>query len=51
MVTTYFFTQAFPHVLPTADDAFGAWLLWGYAIVAVHHSLSSRSIKCQNEEI
>ncbi|HEY9697450.1 MAG TPA: DUF5367 domain-containing protein [Trichocoleus sp.] len=33
VVTTYFFTQAFPNVLPTADGAFGAWLLWGYAIV------------------
>lgn len=33
VVTTYFFAQAFPNVLPTADGAFGAWLLWGYAIV------------------
>lgn len=32
VVTTYFFTQVYPNVLPTADGAFGAWLLWGYAL-------------------
>lgn len=43
VVTTYFFAQAFPNVLPTADGAFGAWLLWGYAIVLVTGLIASRS--------
>lgn len=42
VVTTYFFTQAFPNVLPTADGAFGAWLLWGYVIVLLTGLLISR---------
>jgi hypothetical protein len=48
VVTTYFFTQAFPNVLPTADGAFGAWLLWGYAIVLltglIAHSRTSQAL-------
>lgn len=43
VVTTYFFTQAFPNVLPTADGVFGAWLLWGYAIVLLTGLITSHS--------
>ena len=48
VVTTYCFAQAFPNVLPTADGAFGAWLLWGYAIVLVTGLITSRSSKPQS---
>lgn len=33
VVTTYFFAQVYPNVLPTADGPYGAWLLWGYALI------------------
>lgn len=48
VVTTYCFAQAFPNILPTADGAFGAWLLWGYAIVLVTGLIASRSSKPQS---
>ena len=48
VVTTYFFAQAFPNVLPTADGAFGAWLLWGYAIVLLTGLITSRSRTSQS---
>jgi len=41
VVTTYFFASAFPNVLPIADGAFGAWLLWGYAIVLLTGLIAS----------
>lgn len=48
VVTTYFSSQAFPNVLPAADSAFGAWLLWGYAIVLLTGLITSRSHKPQS---
>ena len=48
VVTTYFFTQAFPNVMPTADGAFGAWLLWGYAIVLLTGLITSRNRTSQS---
>jgi hypothetical protein len=48
VVTTYCFAQAFPNVMPTADGAFGAWLLWGYAIVLATGLITSRSNKPQS---
>lgn len=48
-LTTYFFPQVFPNLLPTAVGPFGAWLFWGYAIVlitglaATHWLQSSRT--------
>lgn len=48
VVTTYCFAQAFPNILPTADGAFGAWLLWGYAIVLMTGLIASRSSKPQS---
>ena len=35
VVTTYFFSQVYPNILPAADGPYGAWLLWGYAIVLI----------------
>lgn len=35
VITTYFFEAIYPNVLPTADGAYGAWLLWGYALVLI----------------
>lgn len=35
VVTTYFFALVYPNVLPSADGAYGAWLLWGYALVLI----------------
>ncbi|NEQ27824.1 MAG: DUF5367 domain-containing protein [Microcoleus sp. SIO2G3] len=43
VMTTYFFAQAIPNVSPLADGAFGAWLLWGYAIVLSTGLVASRS--------
>ncbi|NJR52797.1 MAG: DUF5367 domain-containing protein, partial [Leptolyngbyaceae cyanobacterium CSU_1_3] len=48
VVTTYFFVQAFPHVLPTADGAFGAWLLWGNAIILLTGLITSRNWTSQS---
>lgn len=46
-VTTYFFTQVFPNVLPAADGAFGAWLLWGYALVLITGFITGQKSKSQ----
>jgi NhaP-type Na+/H+ or K+/H+ antiporter len=35
VVTTYFFAQLFPNLPTSAACAFGAWLLWGYAIILI----------------
>lgn len=48
VVTTYFFAQVFPNILPSADGAFGAWLLWGYAIVLITGLITSRSHRSQS---
>ncbi|MBW4517022.1 MAG: DUF5367 domain-containing protein [Timaviella obliquedivisa GSE-PSE-MK23-08B] len=48
VVTTYLFRQAFPNILSTANGAFGAWLLWGYAIVLVTGLVTSRNSKPQS---
>lgn len=42
VLTTYFFPQVFPNMLPLVDGPFGAWLLWGYAIVLVTGVITSR---------
>ncbi|NJK27355.1 MAG: DUF5367 domain-containing protein [Coleofasciculaceae cyanobacterium SM2_3_26] len=34
-VATYFFASLFPNLSPNAVSAFGAWLLWGYALILV----------------
>ncbi|MBD1925718.1 DUF5367 domain-containing protein [Trichocoleus sp. FACHB-90] len=47
VVTTYFFTQVFPNVLPAADGAFGAWLLWGYALVLITGFITGQKSKSQ----
>lgn len=46
-VTTYFFTQVYPNVLPAADGAFGAWLLWGYALVLITGFITGQKSKSQ----
>jgi Family of unknown function (DUF5367) len=40
--TTYFFAQVYPNMLPSADGAFGAWLLWGYALVLITGLMTGR---------
>ena len=45
VVTTYFFAQAYPNVLPTADGAYGAWLLWGYALVLITGFITGQKSK------
>jgi hypothetical protein len=47
VLTTYFFPQVFPNMLPAVDGAFGAWLLWGYAIVLITGLITSRRVKSQ----
>jgi len=42
VLTTYFFPQVFPNMLPSLDGPFGAWLLWGYAIVLMTGVITSR---------
>lgn len=34
-LTNYFFPYFFPNLPDAANGAFGAWLLWGYAIVLI----------------
>lgn len=46
-VATYFFTQLFPNMLPAADGAFGAWLLWGYALVLITGFITGQNSKSQ----
>ncbi len=41
--TIYFFAQAFPNLSPAANGAFGAWLVWSYAIVLITGLATSRS--------
>lgn len=41
--TIYFFAQAFPNLSPAASSAFGAWLLWSYAIVLITGLVMNRS--------
>jgi len=41
-LNTYFFPQVFPNMLPSVDGPFGAWLLWGYAIVLITGVITSR---------
>ncbi|MBW4471897.1 MAG: DUF5367 domain-containing protein [Stenomitos rutilans HA7619-LM2] len=48
VATTYFFTHAFPTILPIAAGAFGAWLLWGCAIVLLTGLITSHSSKSQS---
>lgn len=45
VVTAYFFAQVYPNVLPSADGAYGAWLLWGYAIVLLTGAIASQNDK------
>lgn len=33
VLTTYWFPQIFPNLTPSAAGPFGAWLLWGYAVM------------------
>lgn len=47
VVTIYFFAQIFPNVLPTADAAFGAWLLRGYALVLITGLVAGQKSKSQ----
>lgn len=46
-VATYFFAQVFPNVSPAADGAFGAWLLWGYALVLITGLITGQKSKSQ----
>jgi Family of unknown function (DUF5367) len=45
VVTTYFFAQVYPNVLPSADGAYGAWLLWGYALVLITGFITGQTSK------
>ncbi len=44
VLTTYFFPQVFPNMVPSVDGPLGAWLLWGYAIVLITGLITSRPI-------
>ncbi|MBD2773931.1 DUF5367 domain-containing protein [Iningainema tapete] len=43
VLTTYFFAQVFPNMSPWADGPYGAWLLWGYAILLLTGVITSQS--------
>lgn len=45
VVTTYWFAQVYPNVSPTADGAYGAWLLWGYALVLLTGLMTGQNHK------
>ena len=42
VMATYFFPYFFPNMSNGANGAFGAWLLWGYAIVLMTGLLTSQ---------
>ena len=45
VLTTFFFAQVYPNLLPTADGAYGAWLLWGYALVLITGFITGQTRK------
>lgn len=42
VMATYFFPYFFPNMSNGANGVFGAWLLWGYAIVLITGVLTSQ---------
>ena len=42
VMATYFFPYFFPNMSSGANGVFGAWLLWGYAIVLITGLLTSQ---------